>query len=215
MLTLTENQRNELKTQFSENLKQLYSFALFLCRDSIRAEELVAETAMKACEKFYTLKDKSKFKQWAFRILNNTFISSIRSRKNYMMVELKDNDALAEDENTYSSHIVGIWEGNPEKDFINKLLDNDIKESISRLPDEFRITIILCDVENFSYKEISQVLKIPVGTVRSRLSRGRLLLQKELRNHALELGIISESEEQELCDCGEPITNKGKKRVKI
>lgn len=80
--------------------------------------------------------------------------------------------------------------GNPEKDFLNKLLAKDLEQAVDALPEAFRIVIVLSDVEGFSYHEISEILKVPVGTVRSRLARGRGLLQKALWDHANDAGLI-------------------------
>jgi RNA polymerase sigma-70 factor (ECF subfamily) len=142
--------------------------------------------------------------------MNNEFINIYRSEKKLSTVELGDgymSDELGDNSlNSRNSLVINSWGSNPELSAINRLIDSDIQKAISSLPDEFRMVVVLCDAENVSYKEISQILKIPVGTVRSRLSRGRAILQKKLRKHALEMGIISEKPTQtELCECAEPI----------
>jgi RNA polymerase sigma-70 factor (ECF subfamily) len=214
-MKFTEEARKEFINLMLPYVEKLNRLAMFLCKDKVKAEELVAETIAKACMNIHRLRDKSKFRQWIFRIMNNEFINIYRMEKNVPTVELRESyedDGINDYSlNTRNSLVVNSWGSNPELEAINSFIDSDIQKAISSLPDEFKMVVVLCDAENLSYKEISQILKIPVGTVRSRLSRGRAILQKKLRGHALEMGIISEKHiEAELCECAEPT----KKRVR-
>ncbi len=197
-------QKNEVKTLIMPLIGSLNKVAMFLCRDRDKAEDLVAETFLKVCENVHRIKDKSKFKAWVFRILNNTFITGYRSEKKQNLVSF-DEKFPKHEKSIHSKNIdtLNIWSSNPEIYLINKLHDEDIKRNINLLPEEFKMTVILCDIENLSYKEISEVLSVPVGTVRSRLSRGRAILQKKLRHVALEMGIIKKKKpaKGEVCNC--------------
>src|SRR3972149_3827552 len=144
--------KHELKKLIVPLFGQLNKVAMYLCKNRDTAEDLVAETLLKVCENINKLKDKSKFKSWVFRIMNNEFISNYRKNKSVNSVQL----------------------------------DEDFRRNINLLPEEFRMTVILCDIENLSYKEISEITRVPAGTVRSRLSRGRAILQKKLHHIALE-----------------------------
>jgi RNA polymerase sigma-70 factor (ECF subfamily) len=161
------------------------------------------------------LKDESKTKQWLFRILNNQFISNYRSRKNFVEIESRENENRNHDLETFSlfeaiakSNFVA--EGNPEKKFISKLTQHDIQHAIDELPLEFKQALILCDMDEFSYAEISVILKVPIGTVRSRIARARIILQKKLWLHAKELGIKKAKsgpvKAEYTCTCGEEET---------
>jgi RNA polymerase sigma-70 factor (ECF subfamily) len=199
------SKKHELKRLIVPLFGKLNKVAMFLCRDKDMAEDLVAETLLKACEKINTLKDKSKFKSWIFRIMNNTFISNLRAEKKLNLVQL-DDYVLNKDTGLtgINKQTLGLWGPNPENYLINKLLDEDIKKGIHSLPEEFRLVVILCDIENLSYKEISEIIRVPVGTVRSRLSRGRAILQKKLHHLALEMGIVQKKERNSkaaICNC--------------
>ena len=193
MKTLSPKEKEELKQVLLPLVDDLHRVALSFCHDENAAEELVAATVAKACESYRLLKDKTRIKPWLLRILSNLFISQYRVKARHRHVEydeMEDNE-----ENQFSlfeqvSQPFLLWWGNPEREVMNKLLDEDIQKAIESLPPEFRITVILCDVESMSYQEIATILNVPIGTVRSRLARGRSLLQKKLWHHAQDLGII-------------------------
>jgi RNA polymerase sigma-70 factor (ECF subfamily) len=195
-----KDEKYELRRLITPHISSLNKIAMLLCRDRDKAEDLVAETLLKVCENIHRLKDKLKFKSWVFRILNNTFISNYRNEKNMNLISLDENVLSSKNIDT---NTLGTWGSNPEKYLINKLLDEDIRKNINLLPEEFRMTVILCDIENLSYKEISVITRVPVGTVRSRLSRGRSILQKKLHHAAKEMGRVSKkkSSKEEVCIC--------------
>lgn len=207
-----EIKRKEFSKIVLAEVGALNRFAFSLCKNNFDADDLVSETIVKAYENISKLKDETKTKQWLFRILNNQFISNYRSRKKFVEIENSEHENHNHVLETFSlfeaiakSNFVG--EGNPEKKFISKLTQQDIQHAIDQLPEEFRTALMLCDMEEFSYAEISEILKVPIGTVRSRIARARIILQKKLWLHAKELGIKKSKTVQQkaeyTCTCGE------------
>jgi RNA polymerase sigma-70 factor, ECF subfamily len=158
------------------------------CNDA-DAEDLVAETVARAWRALDTLECEQAFKSWIFRILNNTFISELRRAGARPRFESIDCDDAAKKEEEFSlfeqlHQPFLLWFSNPEQEFVNKLLRNDLDRALAALPDEYRIVVVLSDLEEFKYAEIAATLDIPVGTVRSRLARARSALQKLLWQQA-------------------------------
>jgi RNA polymerase sigma factor (sigma-70 family) len=194
-----------------EHSVALKRFALSLCKNDFDADDLVSETVVKAFENFHRLRDQSKIKQWLFRILNNQFISTYRHNKKF--VELKNTEEGNTD-NDFSFSLFEelaksnfVEESTPEKKFISKLTQENIQHAINELPGEFKQALTLCDMEDFSYAEIAAIIKVPVGTVRSRIARARTILQKKLWLQAQELGIRKsktlKAKKDYTCTCGE------------
>jgi RNA polymerase sigma-70 factor (ECF subfamily) len=203
----------EVKEKLTEQIPALYRFAIRLTKNATDAEDLLSDTIMKAIERLNSLDNPEKMKSWLFRIMNNRFIDEQRQKKNFRMTELP-RESNEEDEFSLFEQLENssIAEGDdPEKEFIHKLMDEDIKKAIDALPEDFRVAISLCDIEGFPYPDIAEILQIPIGTVRSRIARARALLQKKLWTHAKEMGIIkpraAKDKKEILCDCGEPIEN--------
>ena len=167
-----------------ENIDALYSVALRLARNGADAEDLVAETVAKAWSAIDTLSDRDRFRPWLFRILHNTFISAYRKQSvrpveaSYSEGECEDDD-LATLLNEQSDDFL-VWWSNPEHEYFNNLLGEQLLAALDRLPESFRTVVILVNVEGFTYDETAEVLGIAPGTVRSRMKRGRTLLQKAL-----------------------------------
>jgi RNA polymerase sigma-70 factor (ECF subfamily) len=167
-----------------ENIDALYSVALRLTRRDADAEDLVAEAVTKAWTSIDSLDDRECFRPWLFRILHNTFISDYR-RKSVRPVEASfnegdcDDDELATLLNEQSDDFL-VWWSNPEREFFNDLLGEQLLDALDQLPEAFRTVVILVNVEGFTYDETAEVLGIAPGTVRSRMKRGRTLLQKAL-----------------------------------
>ncbi|HLG23102.1 MAG TPA: sigma-70 family RNA polymerase sigma factor [Candidatus Manganitrophaceae bacterium] len=177
---------------------QLFGAAMRLAKNRQDAEDLVAEAVAKAWAGLETLKEKGRFRPWVFRILTNAFISDYRKEETKTKKASLDEER-SDDKGGFSlfeelHQPFLLWWNNPEKEFLNKLLREDIERAVDALPGAFRVAVILSDLEGFSYEEISEILKIPVGTVRSRLARGRSLLQKALWDHAKEAGLIKEKD---------------------
>jgi len=190
----------------------LERFAVSLCRNSFDADDLVSETLLKAFENFNRVRDEGKIKQWLFRILKNVFITYCRKQKNTLLIEgiLENESSLEPGDFSLFESIARsnyVENGNPEKRFISILTSDQIDQAIHELPIDFREALILCDVEDFSYAEISEILKVPIGTVRSRIARARNILQKKLWLQAHELGIKSSAvpkiKADYTCTCGE------------
>lgn len=181
-------------------LPELYGAAVRLCRDRVDAEDLVAESLTKAWQKLSSLQRRDAFRGWLFRILTNTYISQYRARSRGPDVESYGADA---DDFSLFERLhqpVLLWWGNPERDFLTGLLREDLIRALDRLPDPFHTVVVLVDVRGMAYREVAETLDVPVGTVRSRLARGRSLLQHELWENARDAGLRSADRPDE----GEP-----------
>lgn len=175
-------------------LPDLYGTALRLARNRADAEDLVADAVAKAWAGHEGLSDRSCFRGWIFRILSNTFISQCRSRAAHGPHESLDlegdgGEGFSLFERLHQPFL--LWWGDPEREFLDKLLREDLQRAVDGLPDAFRVVVILADLQGLSYREIADALEVPVGTVRSRLARGRSLLQRELWEHAKDAGLVS------------------------
>jgi len=175
---------------------QLYATARRLTRHAADAEDLVAEAVAQAWRRRQTLHDRGAFRTWMFRILTNAFVSARRAARarpaTESIDELEDADeSFSLFERLHQPFL--LWWGSPEQEFLNKLLREDLERAISALPESFRLAIILADVQGLSYQEIAVVLRIPIGTVRSRLARGRAALQEALWQHAVDAGLVPQS----------------------
>ena len=179
-------------------MDSLYSLALRLTKNPADAEDLVAEAVAKAWLAIDTLDDQNRFRPWIFRILHNRFISDYRKKSVRPVETTYDELSTGSDDNQQVASLLIQqpneflnWWANPEREFSNNLLGEDILKAIENLPEKFRITVLLINVEGLSYDETAEVLNVSPGTVRSRMNRGRTLLQKALWQHAQDAGLIS------------------------
>lgn len=170
-------------------LPELYGHAMRLCRNRTDAEDLVAESVTKAWQKLASLQRRETFRGWLFRILTNTYLSQYRAKQSRPDVETFGADA--EDFSLFERlhQPILLWWGNPEQDFLNGLLREDLAHALDGLPDPYRTVVVMVDVRGLTYREVAEILEIPVGTVRSRLARGRSLLQKDLWENARDAGL--------------------------
>jgi len=169
---------------------QLYSAALRLTRNAADAEDLVQETFLKAYRGFGNFEEGSNLRAWLYRILTNNYINSYRSKQ-----RRPDETDLADIEDLYLYRRLGNLEQvmasrSAEDQLLDLFTDEEVKEALEDLPDSFRVPVLLADVEEFSYKEIADMLGIPIGTVMSRLHRGRKAMHKRLYEFAMERGLI-------------------------
>ncbi|HKQ19091.1 MAG TPA: sigma-70 family RNA polymerase sigma factor [Candidatus Eisenbacteria bacterium] len=172
-------------------LEPAYGAAFHMCRNSHDAEDLVQEAALQAYKHFHQFQPGTKFKAWFFKILTNLFYYKYRKKKREpQLVDLED----APDCYLYvQTSMIGLHAGNqdPAESIMGKMEVEHVQQAISGLPEEFRVVAALYFIEDFSYEEIAQILGKPVGTVRSRLHRGRKMLQKALWHVAEERGIVA------------------------
>ncbi|MBS2024715.1 MAG: sigma-70 family RNA polymerase sigma factor [Deltaproteobacteria bacterium] len=199
MLGSPTRRRREFETLLEPHLDALYAAALRLTRHDKDAEDLVQDGVLRAYRFFDKFEQGTNFKAWLFKILTNTFINGWRKgSKERQVVDQAAREGTAERVVT-DLHASGT---NPEEELFDRLLSDDVVKAIDALPIDFRLAVILSDLQEFSYKEIAEILDIPVGTVMSRLFRGRRLLQKSLAGYARELGVGQAAETVE-ADAGE------------
>jgi RNA polymerase sigma-70 factor (ECF subfamily) len=166
---------------------QLYSAALRMTRNSADAEDVVQETFLKAYRAYDSFEEGTNLKAWLYRILTNTYINKYRKQQ-----RRPSEVELGELQDLYLYRRLGESSGasySAEKEALDQFVDTDIIEALESLPESFRMPVVLADVDGFSYKEIADILDIPIGTVMSRLHRGRKALQRKLWNVAEERGI--------------------------
>jgi RNA polymerase sigma-70 factor (ECF subfamily) len=176
------------KTKFSDQAMQymdaLYTAAMRLTHNAADAEDLVQETYLKAYRAYGGFEEGTNLRAWLYRILTNTFINNYRSKK-----RRPDETDIDEIEDLYLYRRLGGLEAaaagrSAEEELLDWFTDAEVKEAVEALPEQFRMAVLLSDVEGFSYKEIAEILDIPIGTVMSRLHRGRKALQRQLYEFA-------------------------------
>lgn len=168
---------------------QVYGMALRLARNRADAEDLVQETLLKAYRGYHTFKAGTNLRAWLFRILTNTFINEYRRRSRRPRETELDEGAEAAPYRSGAYEHVRSWSRAPEDQLLEQVFESDIVEAIEDLPVIYRIPVLLADVEGLSYKEIAQTLDLPMGTVMSRLHRGRNALRKALWEYASKRGL--------------------------
>ena len=185
--------------QVTRLMDRLYGTALRLTRDPDDAEDIVAETVSRAWSRLDSLREPERFEGWIFHILHNTFVSAWRHRKYRGRFETSPEDERAGDDAGEEEFSLFrklhqpflLWWGTPENEFLNELLREDIQRAIDSLPATFRVAVVLVEIEGYTYQEVADLLEVPLGTVRSRLYRGRALLQRALWEQARDAGLTS------------------------
>lgn len=187
------NRAESFEVELLAHLDTLYSVSCRMTKSTTEAEDLVQDTIVKAMRARHQFEPGTNLKAWLLRILTNTFINRYRR------------GGLERDifEGPDAEPLTDGWVGattlramrDPEMQALSPIIEAEVQRALDELPDEFRLAVILSDIEELSYKEIAEAMGCPIGTVMSRLHRGRKLLQKALREHAVLMGIVSDSDD--------------------
>jgi RNA polymerase sigma-70 factor (ECF subfamily) len=184
-LSKEEIQKQEdFEEEIVPHLDAMYNFALRLTSDPSNAEDLVQDTIVKAFRFFSSYEKGTNAKAWLFRILKNSYINNYR--KQSKQPNQVDYDEVSEFYETIRADRTDT--SDLEDKMFRELVDDDISQALEELPEDFRTVVLLCDVEDFTYEEIANMLDVPIGTIRSRLHRGRNLLKAQLKEYAQKRG---------------------------
>jgi RNA polymerase sigma-70 factor (ECF subfamily) len=194
-----KQKRNEFERQALVHLDAMYGAAYRLTRNPRDAEDLVQDSLLRAFRFWDSFQQDSNCKAWLLRIVTNTFINEYQRRKRSR--EVLD-AATAEQDATDGVlvHADANDKVSPEKAMLQSSVSDDVQRALESLPDDFRTAVILCDMQGLSYKEIAEIMECPVGTVMSRLFRGRKLLAAALREFAVAEGYVKKSDETKAAD---------------
>ncbi len=184
-LTKKEHKKQQdFNDEILPHLDSLYNFGLRLTSDPNDAEDLVQDTIVKAYRFFSSYEKGTNAKAWLFRILKNSYINNYR-RKSKKPQEV-DYDEVATFYETIRAERTET--SDLEDKMFRELIDDELSNALDRIPEDFRTVVLLCDVEDFTYEEIANMLDVPIGTIRSRLHRGRNLLKAQLMEYAAKRG---------------------------
>lgn len=189
-----EQRRARFERDAMQYVDQLYSAAMRMARNPSDAEDLVQEAYTKAFSAFHQYKPGTNLKAWLYRILTNTYINLYRKRQRE---PLQSNSDTIEDwqlAKAESHTSAGLRSA--EAEALDHLPDSDVKDALQSIPEEFRLAVYFADVEGYAYKQISEIMNTPIGTVMSRLHRGRKMLRDMLADYAAERGFRAQTEDQ-------------------
>jgi RNA polymerase sigma-70 factor, ECF subfamily len=191
-INLTAEDKRRFREEALPLLDSLYGGALRMTRNPADAEDLVQETMLRAYRSFDRFEPGTNLKAWLYRIMTNAYINTYRKRqrepRKVSQDEVEDFDLyqqLKDHDPQFSA--------TPESIVLDSLVDSDITDAIDDLPEQFRLAVVLSDIEGFSYAEMAQIMDVPMGTVMSRLHRGRKALQKRLWDLAKDKGIVQDA----------------------
>ncbi len=193
--------RLDFEREALPHLQALYGAALRLCRSEGDAEDLVQETLLRAYRFFGTFELGTSCKAWLFRIMTNVFCNKYRERE-------REHQILTEVESSSAnlSRFVTDEPQDVEGALLGRMLSSDVERALAEVPSEFRLAVVLADLEDFSYKEIAEIMDCPAGTVMSRLYRGRKILQRLLYQYAIDQGIVRENTAAGASDPDQPVS---------
>jgi RNA polymerase sigma-70 factor (ECF subfamily) len=184
-------ERSRLDERFERDalplLRELYGAALRLTRNRADAEDLVQETYLRAYRAFNTFEEGTNLRAWLYRIMTNAFINLYRKRQRQPQTV---SDEEVPEWYLYEKLAEQGVESSAETRVLESIPDEDVRQAVNDLPEQFRLAVLLADVEGFSYKEIAEILDVPIGTVMSRLHRGRRTLEKRLWDVMRERGLV-------------------------
>lgn len=188
--------RDFFESAINTLMNRLFATAMRLTRNQAEAEDLMGDSLLKAWKSFDSLDDRSKFDGWMMRILSNTYIS--KWRRNKIHEKIFDNELCTSDTDDTQSLYARLhqpfllWFGTPEQTFVNNLLSEDIEKALNDLPDGYRLVVQMIEILGYTYEETAHSLDVPVGTIRSRLSRGRRQLQTLLWQNAQDAALMTD-----------------------
>jgi RNA polymerase sigma-70 factor, ECF subfamily len=186
----SHKKREKFDKEALVHLDALHRTALRMTRNENEAEDLVQETFLKAYRFWDKFEEGSNCRAWLFKIMTNIFINNYRAKsRTPQAVDLQDVD----DDFLFGQLSALGPSENPEQHFFAKVFDDDVKKAIEELPEDFRLVVVLSFLDGFSYEEIAEIAGLQIGTVKSRLHRGRKLLQKSLWEYAVRNGFIKEA----------------------
>ena len=185
--------REDFTNDAMQYAPQLFSTAVRMTRNRADAEDLVQETFLKGWRSFNTFQEGTNLRAWLFRIMTNTYINKYNAKQ-----RRPDETELDEVEELFLFRRLGAFDqskmsASAEDQMLEMFTDDEVKNALEELPEQFRLPVLLSDVDGFSYKEIAEMLDVPIGTVMSRLHRGRKVMQKLLYEYAKERGLVDET----------------------
>lgn len=187
---MNDRKQRSFEEEALPHLDTIYRVALRLSGNEAQADDLTQETMLKAYRSWSQYREGTNARAWLLTILRNTFINEYRrARRTGPTVDVTEVESF--------TVFHEVQEIDPEGNFFEKIVDDEVLRAIDALPDEFRETLVLSDVEGLSYAEIAEITEVPVGTVKSRLFRARQALQKQLYDYAVEMGYIRQRESAE------------------
>lgn len=194
--TRSRDRRESFREEALPQLDAVYRFALRLAGSPSAAEDLVQETFYRAWRSWEQYTPGTKCKSWLFTICRNVFLRQRERSKRHDEILTEqtpdDPDSLSRENPIFAAS----KDSDPEGEFFRGIVDDEILDAIDELPEEYRTAVVLSDLEGMAYKEIADLMEIPVGTVKSRLFRGRRMLQERLRDYAVSMGYITAEKER-------------------